>query len=368
VSAAAEGPALGPLTPAALEAELGRLWRQEQAAEHAPEAAPVVAHARLVTLLVHAPDAEAAESARELARALSQRHPGRWVVLEVRPGQAATDAVEARAALFCPPAEAGRRHACGEIITLAAAGAGTRRLPGAALALLLPNLPAVLWWQRGSPVGQALFADLRIALDRLLVDSLTFDRPAQSLAELASHLDDDPVPVSDLSWARLAPWRYHTARLYDGPDGRPHLDALNTITIRLAPGPRLLAWLYAGWVASRLGWQPAGGDAGEWRFAQGQVVRFETGAEVPAGMHAGCFMGVTLESGATRFDLARHGQACVARRFAAAPSAAGAWQMEHVASLRADQPITWLGHELVRAGRVPVYEAALRLAAAALSF
>jgi glucose-6-phosphate dehydrogenase assembly protein OpcA len=68
--------------------------------------------------------------------------------------------------------------------------------------------------------------------------------------------------LSDLNWGRLTAWRNLIASFWDVPDYRAHLDALDSIVIEYKPSASVpeeiacQALLTAGWLASRLGWQP----------------------------------------------------------------------------------------------------------------
>src|SRR5262249_45125879 len=62
-----------------------------------------------------------------------------------------------------------------------------------------------------------------------------------------------------INWERLTLWRELTAQFFDGPTLRPYLDRIRRVTIEFVqngPANRAQALLVAGWLASRLGWQP----------------------------------------------------------------------------------------------------------------
>jgi glucose-6-phosphate dehydrogenase assembly protein OpcA len=248
------------------------------------------------------------------------------------------------------------------MVTFTARGAeAVKRLPGAVLPLLLPNLPSFLWWQNRSPFRHPALSALAPALDRLIVDSLSFAAPDHDLADLA-HAVAEPnfVPtVSDLAWARLAPWRYHTAQIFDAAAARSSLERLHTVTVRYHSGPPVLAWLYAGWLASRLGWEVVERGVQAMRFRGGQVVRFEALARLePLG--PGFFAGARLEAddGAV-FEVSRVGATHTVSHITL-----GGREAERVVPLRAEALTEWLGHELGRLAPVPTYTAALHLLAA----
>lgn len=347
--------------PARVERELAALWRE--AAEARALAGQGRMHNRVLlhTLVAHTDDPAAAQQARDAALALSPRQPARTIVLEALPN-AEPAGLAATVALHHAPARNGDEPVCGELVTLTARGAeAVGRLPGAVLPLLLTNLPSFLWWSGSSPFRHPALPALAPVLDRLIVDSLNFASPQQDWAELDRAVDDPHfVPiVSDLAWARLAPWRYHTAQIFDGAATLPFLRRLTTITVRYHSGAPVLAWLYAGWLASRLAWAAAERDVQFLRFAGGQQVRFES-LPRQSDLGAGFLAGVRLEtSDGALFEIARHGAACaVTQRFP------GGMQTERVVPLRPETIVEWLGHELGRLAPVPTYMAALHLLAA----
>jgi glucose-6-phosphate dehydrogenase assembly protein OpcA len=354
VTAAAELPRAD---PARIERELAALWRAEAEVRQRLGSQKPLSRTLLHTLVVYAADHAAADEARQVAAALNPRQPARAVVIEAAPDMA-PEALDAWVTLQCAVPRDGQEQVCGEQITLETQGAGAaRQLAGAVLPLLLTNVPAFLWWQRGSPFGQPLLAALAPAIDRLVVDSFTFRAPEPDLAEMDRAISDAhfaPI-VSDLSWARLAPWRYATAQIFDAAPVRPYLRRLRQARVRYAAGTPVLAWLFAAWLASRLGWLPAGSDAHVMRFAGGQTIAFEP--QTVEGLAAGYFAGVRLEAddGAT-FDISRLGTTCTVTH-----QRLGALQTERVVPLRAENLSEWLGHELARLAPVPTYEDALRL-------
>ena len=349
----------------AIERELAHLWRAEIEANQKAGATEPPSRTLLHTLIIVAPDHAAADQARTVAAALSPRQPARTIVLELNAG--AEDSLNAAVSLVCVPQPNGQSHVAGEQVSLSAGGPNAaRRLTGAVLPLLLTNVPSFLWWMQGSPVAHPLLRDLAPVLDRLIVDSFSFAAPARDLPALQQAIADLhflPI-VSDLAWARLAPWRYATAQIFDSAATRPYLPRLRQAEVRYAAGPSGLAGLFAGWLAERLGWQPAGRErtydaartTARMAFVDGQELIFRP---VPAleGVAAGYFAGVTLtaEDGA-EFEVSRHGATCTVthQRF-------DGLHTERVVPLRAESVTEWLGHELSRLNRVPTYEAALRL-------
>lgn len=352
--------------PAAIERELNELWRIEaELLKQLGEPEHTLARVLLLTLAVYSPSPALAQAAREAAIALNPRQPARTIIMEVLNQSGAPDQpLEAWVTLHCPKPLAGQQQVCGEQITLEAAPEAVRSLPGAVLPLLLTNVPSFVWWQAGSPFGLPILKELAPAIDRLIVDSYTFDAPERDLAGVAGAVADPRfhAVISDLSWARLGPWRYQTAQLFDAPALRPYLYQLRRVTVSYCEGTPVLAWLFGAWLASRLGWRPIRRErdgAGETvNFAGGQRLSLEATPPMQAGQ-GGFFAGVSLvaDDGAA-FQLNRGENACMVTRVAA-----GAFESERVRPLPAETLVQWLGHELGRTAPTLIYEAALKLLA-----
>ena len=348
-----------PVKPSAIERELSELWMAEaDARREAGDGEKPLSRTLLHTLVVYSPDVTAAEEARQAAAALSARQPSRSIFVALRPGAAGL--LDAEVTLYCAAPLSGHDQVCGEQVMLNVGPEAVRGLAGAVLPLLLTNVPSFLWWQHDNPMGMLALDDLAPAIDRLIVDSMSFEAPAAGLAELAGAVADPaflPV-VSDLSWARLASWRYQVAQIFDAPALRPYLGRITNVRLATYVGTPVLAWLLGAWLATRLGWEAGQWDEAGLALKSGQHVRFDSLPLMP-GVEPGWFAGVTLEAGdGSRFEVRRMGSTCTETSLAL-----GRLQTERVVPLREESLSAWLGHELNRLGRSPTYEAALRLLA-----
>ncbi len=128
-----------------------------------------------------------------------------------------------------------------EVIELRLSGEAARHPASVVLPLLISDLPAFCRW-RGRPDwgGQAL-AEIVDVCDRLVVDSSEWPGLPGAYDQLAGLFDR--IVVSDLAWRRGLPWRAALAERWPGIRR----------TERLAiEGPRADALLLAGWLRSRL--------------------------------------------------------------------------------------------------------------------
>jgi glucose-6-phosphate dehydrogenase assembly protein OpcA len=267
----------------------------------------------VLTLVVVAERPETAERALDAVNELSSRHPSRALV--IAPGDPDGPAwMDAFIYAQCRIAERSRAETCTEQIVLKTGGEMDAHLAELVQPLLIHDLPVVLWWPDDPPVGRHRFVSLLRTCDRLLVDSGAFT--GDGLAHLVGLADvcasGMPV-VHDIGWMRLTLWRELLAELFDHPLLTPELATARTLRLDvLRPGAELrLAKpaLYAGWLASMLGWQvtaplaPQRGRetlAGAFRSARGEVtveVRpVEPGTDT-GGRRTGSLARVELELG-----------------------------------------------------------------------
>ena len=267
----------------------------------------------VLTLVVVAERPETAERALDAINELSSRHPSRALV--IAPGDPDGPAwMDAAIYAQCTIAERSRAETCTEQILLRTGGEMDAHLSELVQPLLIHDLPVVLWWPDDPPVGRHRFLTLLRTCDRLLVDSGAFT--GDGLARLTGLVDvcaaGNPI-VHDIGWMRLTLWRELLAELFDHPLLAPELASARTLRLDvLRPGAELrLAKpvLYAGWLASVLGWQvteplaPQRGREtlhGSFRSARGEVaveVRpVEPGSDA-GGRRAGSLARVELELG-----------------------------------------------------------------------
>ncbi|HEY1014385.1 MAG TPA: glucose-6-phosphate dehydrogenase assembly protein OpcA [Herpetosiphonaceae bacterium] len=249
---------------AGIEDELRRQW-QDIAEAHAGRD-HVVTRVCTMTLIAYGADAELAKRVRKAAPAVYQRHPCRAILIEAdgQPGE-----LGAWVATVCQMPSGGEQQVCCEQITFTVGEEMRRRLPGAVLPLVMPDLPIFLWWPGPLHPASNVRTQLYAHADRWIIDSADFAEPLADLARLHGMLAADThTAASDLAWARLTPWRATLARIFDHPAARPALDALTTVTIN-AKGRLAGGLLSVGWLASSLGWTPVARRSADRRYEFG---------------------------------------------------------------------------------------------------
>jgi len=216
----------------------------------------LAARTSVVTLVVWAPSAVDAWDAVATVHRFGGHHPARSIVLVPIPDGPAR--LDARVSLTA--AEAGGHQVWFEDVVLSVSGPAARRLGSLVEPFALADLPLVVWYLGLAP---AAGDDLVATADAVLVDSKLAigeeggdagdDGPAGALPERAT-LDAvvalfGRVPVIDLAWIRLRPWRELLASMVEGAAFRPALDDLRSATVTGKASARALL---GGWLSSRL--------------------------------------------------------------------------------------------------------------------
>jgi len=260
----------------AVAQHLASLWDASVAA--ADESEPVVSekgmpHARasVLNLIVTVLDAPAADRVVQTLMDLGVRHPSRAIILVPQPGSEARP-IDARISTHCHDVATGGDRVCYEEVVLTVRGDAAAHLSGVVAPLLIHDLPTSVWWPGDPPFADPVFDQLVEMGDHLIVDSSDFGDLLGGLRRLANVRRRSGV--GDLVWERLRWWQELTAQFFDTPRFRRYLPNLSRLHIRyatasaaatrhdddndVAPGvaaPMSQALLYAGWIATRLGWR-----------------------------------------------------------------------------------------------------------------
>jgi glucose-6-phosphate dehydrogenase assembly protein OpcA len=229
------------------------------------------ARASVLNLIVTVVDDAAADRVVRTLLDLGVRHPSRAVVLVPEPGTGESP-LDARISTHCHDAVGGGDQVCYEEVVLTVRGEAAAHLSGVVAPLLIHDLPTHVWWPGDPPFNDPVFDQLVELGDRLIVDSADFADLLGGLRRLANLRRRSGV--GDLTWERLTWWQELTAQFFDSPRFRRYLPNLSRLRIQyavapsasarhdedeeIAPGtaaPMAEALLYAGWIATRLGWR-----------------------------------------------------------------------------------------------------------------
>ncbi len=237
-----------------IDKELGQLRRDMPHADGGPILPASVVNWLLVT--------EDGDAPLDVLSEVLGRQPGRVIVLS----EGGAEGVEARVGALRPPVQEGERATYAETVVVRAGGSAAQYLPELALPLLPSAVPTILWWTGAQPLTHPHFARLAALVDRTLVDSERFAAPAEGLRALAKLAEEGGrwQGLGDLAWGRILPWRQLTAQFFDVRQARLALDRLDRVEIRYGSGrPPVQPALFAGWLASRLRWEPSSVLGGE---------------------------------------------------------------------------------------------------------
>jgi glucose-6-phosphate dehydrogenase assembly protein OpcA len=257
----------------AVAGHLAALWTPMPAStEGATVTEKGLPHARasVLNLIVIVVDETAADRVVHSLMGLGVRHPSRAVVLVPEPG-AADGPLDARISTHCHDANGGGDRVCYEEVVLTVRGAAASHLSGIVAPLLIHDLPTHVWWPGDPPFSDAAFDQVVELGDRVLFDSADFSDLGAGLRRIGGLRRRSGV--GDLSWERISWWQELTAQFFDAPRFRRYLPNISRLQLRYAvappgsgpaddgestPGvasPMAQAILYAGWIATRLGWR-----------------------------------------------------------------------------------------------------------------
>ncbi|MFQ5802336.1 MAG: glucose-6-phosphate dehydrogenase assembly protein OpcA [Candidatus Methylomirabilales bacterium] len=246
----------------AIERDLRNLWEQMAEATQVEGREPVM-RACVLNLIVYAPGERTAGEVNQIMAEVTTQHPSRVFVMLPK-YEAAEPALSAWVTAQCHLSAGGHKQVCCEQIMITAEDGAIYRLPSLVRPLLVPDLPVVLWWRDSLSFASRLFDELLETADRVIIDTAALPDPLEGLARLAALIRQQArwTAFSDLSWARLTPWRGLVAGFFDVPDYRPYLMRLNRVEIKCGKDREdhdlipVQALQVIGWLASRLRWQP----------------------------------------------------------------------------------------------------------------
>lgn len=259
----------------AVAQHLASLWDASAAAGAGSE--PVVGEkgmphgrASVLNLIVTVVDDAAADRVVHTLMGLGVRHPSRAIILVPQPGSAVRP-IDARISTHCHDVATGGDRVCYEEVVLTVRGDAAAHLSGVVAPLLIHDLPTSVWWPGDPPFADPVFDQLVEMGDHLIVDSSDFGDLLGGLRRLSNVRRRSGV--GDLVWERLRWWQELTAQFFDTPRFRRYLPNLSRLQIRYATAPSASrrrddddvahgvaapmsqALLYAGWIATRLGWR-----------------------------------------------------------------------------------------------------------------
>jgi glucose-6-phosphate dehydrogenase assembly protein OpcA len=230
----------------------------------APEGGDAAARVATLNFVVFVDDPAHRSWVLERAAVVAAKHPSRLLVLD---STNATTGVEVAAST---------RDAGGATVVSERVDIGVSSIDHAAIwsltqELSVPDIPTILWWSGARLLQSRTFSGLTESASTVLVDSSGKARGEETIRELGEFLSRFPdVVLQDLAFMRLSPWQEMIAQAFDDPALREDLFSIRALEIE--SGSDAEALYLAGWLGSRLSWEPSGRDT--FRDRRGRPVSF----------------------------------------------------------------------------------------------
>ncbi len=193
-------------------------------------------------------------SASAMADAIASQNPCR--IISLFPNAENDDGVTAQVSAYCPIQKRTQSTLiCCEYISLKGTEVALERVSSLVASLLISELPKFLWWKGAPEINLALFRSVGSLCNVVVIDSSRFPEPESELLQLWT-LAREGIQVADLNWSRLAAWQELAAEAFDPPQRRAALKDVDQVTVDFEKGNSAQAFMYLGWLASRLQWRP----------------------------------------------------------------------------------------------------------------
>jgi glucose-6-phosphate dehydrogenase assembly protein OpcA len=228
-------------SPDAIEAAFRDMLRERHAANAA------LAPARVLNLVVIVDREWKGEIANRL-QGVGRYHASRTVLCAVEQGRRSLDA---RAVMTYEDPSPGSLGVMHEEVEIDMGPSQLSHLATVIDPVIVSELPTMLW----SPHGHDDAVDAVLGMvDVILLDSDDAPEPAQAFERATKLLE--ATYVVDLAWLRTTPWRERLAASFDPEDCRAALREIESLEVRHGPVSVASAMLLAGWLSSRLDWEP----------------------------------------------------------------------------------------------------------------
>lgn len=308
-----------------------------------------------------------------VADEVASQNPCRIITL--CPIPESTGSVTAQVSAYCPvQKQSSGSLICCEYITLKGTEEELAEASGFIQSLLIADLPKFLWWKSIPDLQQDLFRKLSSFTNLVIVDSSTFLEATTALVNIQS-LHQKGINIADLNWRRLATWQELTAEAFDPPSRRAALKEVDRFVLDYEAGNASQAFLYLGWLASRLNWHfvsstHEGGDYDLWRikFTNDEQLNIEAElAAIPVG-NPGNVLGdlIDLKLASTNLEADCCTVICSETRGCMRMEAGGGAQscrVQHVSPLTEHSPEVLMSQQLQRWGHDILFEESLVVAA-----
>jgi glucose-6-phosphate dehydrogenase assembly protein OpcA len=240
-------------TVESIESELKHAWSELGAqAEEKNTVAPV--RTSILTLVVIARGEAEITHARTTLHSLVRVLPSRVILVGIRSDR---EHLRAQVSAHCSFSSSDQAS-CYELIEIETGQENLRAIPSILTQLEISDLPTFIWWIGPVDLSSPEFSRISGAAQRVIIDSARFNHPLESMSHYAEYMarNHGNLAGTDLTWTRLLTWRELLAQSFDNPEAQAMLSSLQRVDMTYDPGYEADALLTAGWLASRLGWEP----------------------------------------------------------------------------------------------------------------
>ncbi len=244
--------------PSALLRELDELWANfSHNAEEAADSA-VVRACSLTWITIVEGDSRTVQDCDEMLAGVMRVHPSRAIVVLLREG--GERSMKASVSAQCWRPFGSKQQVCIERILLETTRAGACDLAAVVRALLVADLPVVLFCRNANLLQLEGIRETSQMADRVVVDIAFQDTVC---AKLWPQLPGLGRFVSDLAWDRVISFRRAIASHFQSPAHRAFLDEFQQVAVYTRPGcPTPEAAYLLSWTLGTLGFAM---DGPQWR-------------------------------------------------------------------------------------------------------
>lgn len=300
-----------PVAVGQIQRELKKVWQEGQ---------KTAVRASRLNLVIYSAADHSIRANTELVGAITRQHALRAILIASKP-KGMGNGVRAWVSAHCQVSKNGVRQRCSEQIAFQLEGEAREMglIPNIVFSHLDSDLPLYFWFQ--GEFTRVPDEKLMAWVDHLIYDSADWKEPAKQCAilrQLHPHTDAGRA-LGDINWTRLNGLRLAVASFFDVPGAAATLAALDSVEVDHAPGARLTALLFVGWLAMQLGWNiggnaAAGVDAFEFVSVAGNkiAIRFRESAagqaigQIKMQASDGSKFTVSREAGSDFFNTSAH--------------------------------------------------------------
>lgn len=242
-----------------IELELRLLWEADEARTNAS----------LMNLAVYSECESALVDNSVIIREITREHACRALLIALDKNSEEAS-VSAWVTAHCHLAH-GQKSVCCEQIAFYLTGFSRGRFRNTIFAHVQSDLPLIFWWQGN--LSQMFNESLYRHIDRLVIDSSSWDKPAEQFDQLREAVNKVNLVVQDLSWTRTYHFRLAVASLFDDPTLLGFQDKVEQIRLVVHPENYLSGLQLIAWFVTMAGWERAQdlisdkNDVGSYRFS-----------------------------------------------------------------------------------------------------